>query len=270
MKRGYRRIGAWGVALATLGCGKKQDAVELAPAASVALEAPKAASAKSVVLSVDGPTSSVKFLMDSPLEKIDGDAPGSASGELSLELEDLSKSSGLLKVDLDKLVLYQQKRGDENADYGARVSNAKQNEHAREWLELAPREGQVTPEQAADNRFVEYRIDKVDPSVNDVLALQGAERKVTATVSGTLRLHGRKAPKSAKLELVFRFDGDRLESLRVRSLEPLVVELDKFEIHPRDGTGKLVKSITETIATTLRGKVQNEAPIVIELLARPK
>jgi len=250
-------------------CGKKEDAakVELAPTSS-ALEAPKAASAKSQKLSVDTATSSVKFLMDSPLEKIDGDAPASISGDLMVELEDLAKSSGLLKIDLEKLTLYQQRRGDENGAYGERIKNEKQNQHARDWLQLVPHDGEVTAEQAAQNRFVEFRIDKLEPSTPNVLTATGAERKVTATVSGVVRLHGRQAPKSAKVELTFRFAGDKLESLSVKSLEPLALELEKFEVHPRDGAGKFVKSITETIATNLKGKIRNEAPILVEFSAK--
>ena len=251
-------------------CGKKDEAVELAPASSAALEAPKAATERSVTVVIETGSSSVKFLMDSPLEKIDGDAPGSASGELAIDLEDLSKSNGLLKVDLDKLSLYQQKRKDETQGYSERVKNPLQNEHARDWFQLAPHEGEVTAEQAAANRIVEFRVDKLESDVKSVLALPGAERKLTATVSGTLRLHGRQAPKSAKVELTFRFAGDKLESLGVKTLEPLVVELEKFEIHPRDAGGKLVKSITETIATTLKGKVKNEAPVMVEFSAKAK
>jgi hypothetical protein len=256
--------------LCAFGCEKSAAPGELAPVASGSLSAPKAASDKSVVLAIETATSSAKFLMDSPLEKIDGEAPGSLSGELSIDLEDLSQSKGLVRVDLDKLTLYQQKRADEQSQYGERKKSDKQNEHARDWFQIVPHEGEVTAEQANRNRFAELRIDKVETPVKSVLGMPGAERKVTATISGLMQLHGRQAPKSAKVELTFRFDGDKFESLSVKSLEPLVVELEKFEIHPRDAAGKLTKSITETIATTLKGKVKNEAPVTIDLTARPR
>jgi hypothetical protein len=259
-----------GLAGLALGCGKKEAPADLAPVASASLEAPKTASAGAVVVAVDAPSSSVKFLMDSPLEKIDGDAPGSASGELSVELDDLAKSSGLLKIDLDKLSLYQQKRPDGEGAYQERVKNPLQNKHARDWLELVAKEGDVTAEQAAQNRIAELRIDKLDPSVKSVAALTGPERKVTATVTGTLRLHGRQEMKSAKVELTFHYEGDKFTSLGVKTLEPFVVSLERFEIHPRDSAGKLVKTITETIATNLKGKLKSEAPVEIELTAKPK
>jgi hypothetical protein len=267
------RFVAMGFVLAGLGlgCGKKEPPVELAPVSSASLEAPKAsAAAGTVTLVVDAPSSSVKFLMDSPLEKIDGDAPGSASGELSVDPSDLSKTTGLVRIDLDKLSLYQQKRPDGKGAYEERVKNPLQNEHARDWMQLEPHEGEVTAEQAAANRIAELRIEKVEPSANSVAALSGAERKLTATVSGTLRLHGRQEAKSAKVELTFRYQGDQLASVGVKTLEPFVVNLERFEIHPRDGAGKLVKSITESIAGKLKGKLKGEAPVVIELTAKPK
>ncbi len=268
-----KRYSAIGLAIlcgATFGCGKKEQATELAPVSSVSLEAPKVATASATTLTIDAPSSSVKFLMDSPLEKIDGDAPGSATGELSVDLDDLGKSSGLVKIDLDKLTLYQQKRPDGSGAYQERKQNPLQNQHARDWLQIVAHEGEVTPEQVAQNRIAELRIEKVEPSVKSVAALTGAERKVTATVSGALRLHGRQAQKSAKVELTFHYVGDKLESLGVRTLEPFSVNLEQFEIHPRDGAGKLVKSITETIATTLKGKLKGEAPVVLDFTAKPR
>lgn len=238
--------------------------------ASASLAAPKPASAGAVTLDVETPTSSVKFLMDSPLEKIDGDAPGSASGELSVDLADLTKSTGIIKVDLDKLTLYQQRRPDGTGDYTERKVNPKQNEHARDWLQLVPREGELTPEQAARNRIAEFRVDAVVPSEKSVLALEGPERRVIATVSGPLRLHGREENKSAKVLLTFKFEGSKLASLAVKTLEPFSVNLEKFEINPRDSAGKFVKSVTDAIGGSLKGKLQSDAPLVIELSARPR
>jgi hypothetical protein len=100
--------------------------------------------------------------------------------------------------------------------------------------------------------------------------MAGAERKVTATLEGDLRLHGRKARQSAKVELTFHFDGDDLQSLAVKTVEPFAVSLEKFEIHPRDSAGKLAKTITDAVAGSLKGKIQTAAPVQIELVAKPK
>jgi hypothetical protein len=106
-------------------------------------------------------------------------------------------------------------------------------------------------------------------SATDVTKLTGPERKVTATVSGDFRLHGRKATKSAKVELDFKYDGDKLASVEVKTLEPFVIPLEEFEIHPRDATGKLVKSLTEALSSNLKGKVAKDAPVSVDFVAKP-
>jgi hypothetical protein len=227
-------VGVVLVSVALGACKGKEAAKDLAPSAS-ALEAPMPTSKNGVALAIDGPKSAVTFLMDSPLEKIDGDAPGSVSGELSVDLDDLGKSAALVKVDLDKLVLYQQRRAEEAKDYSERKKNDRQNEHARDWLQIVPHEGEVTAEQAARNRSAEFRIDKIETATPNVRSLAGPERKVLATVSGDFRLHGRKARQTAKVELTFRFAGDKLESLDVKTVEPFFVNLEQYEINPRYG-----------------------------------
>jgi hypothetical protein len=256
---------------ATLACSKdKQAEQKLAPTAS-ALEAAMPRAPSATAFAVDSSSSSFTFLMDSPLEKIDGDAPKSIQGDLYIDPSDLTKSTALVKADLKLLTLYQQKRADDKGEYGERKKNDLQNEHARGWLQLDVKDGEVTPEQAEMNRWAEIKILKLDNlSATDVTKLTGAERKVTATVSGDFRLHGRKATKSAKVELNFKYTGDKLDAVEVKTLEPFVIPLEEFEVHPRDAAGKLVKSLTEAIATNLKGKVSNTAPVVVSFVAKPK
>ncbi|HEX6765707.1 MAG TPA: YceI family protein [Polyangiaceae bacterium] len=262
-------VGALLLSFAFGGCKGKEAEKELAPTAS-ALAAPMPASPNGVALDIDGAKSSVTFLMDSPLEKIDGDAPGSVSGELSLDLDDLGTSNALVKVDLDKLTLYQQRRAEEAKDYSERKKNDKQNEHARDWLQIVPHEGEVTAEQAAMNRIAEFRIDKVETATPNVRSLGGAERKVTASVSGDLRLHGRKERQTAKVELTFHFAGEKFQSLDVKTIEPLPVNLERYEINPRDGAGKFVKTITDAVSGSLKGKLQKDAPVTLAFSAKAK
>jgi hypothetical protein len=271
MQRNRMMLACAAVLWSTLACSKDKAAEEkLAPTAS-ALEAamPKAPSA--VAFGVDPSSSSLMFLMDSPLEKIDGDAPKSLQGDLYIDPSDLTKSTALVRADLKLLTLYQQKRADDKNEYGARKKSDLQNEHARAWLQLDVKDGEVTPEQAELYRWAELKILKLENlSATDVTKLSGPERKVTATVSGDFRLHGRKATKSAKVELNFKYTGDKLDAVEVKTLEPFVVALDEFEVHPRDATGKLVKSLTEAIATNLKGKVAKDAPVSISFTAKLK
>lgn len=261
------------VALVTAGlvaCERKAAPEKLAPVASAPLSSPIAQAPGATKLTIASAGSSVRFLMDSPLEKIDGDAPDSVSGELFVDLANLEKSTALVKVDLDKLTLYQQKRADESGAYGERKKSELQNEHARDWLQLVAHEGEVTEAQAAQNKLVEYRIERLSElSASNVLTMTGAERTVTATANGDFRLHGRQAKKSAKVTLVFTFDGDKPKSLRVKSVEPVNVALAEFEVHPRDAAGKFVQSVTDVIAGKLKGKVASVAPVSFEFTATP-
>jgi hypothetical protein len=271
MQRNRKMLVCAAVLCTTLGCNKDKSAEQkLAPTAS-ALEAamPKAPSA--TAFSIDGSTSSFSFLMDSPLEKIDGDAPKSLQGDLYIDPSDLMKSTALVRADLKMLTLYQQKRADDKGDYSERKKSDLQNEHARGWLQLDVKEGEVTAEQAETNRWAEIKILKLDNlSATDVTKLTGPERKVTATVSGDFRLHGRKANKSAKVELNFKYAGDKLEAVEVKTIEPFVIPLEEFEVHPRDAAGKIVKSLSDALSSNLKGKVAKDAPVSISFVAKAK
>ncbi len=255
----------------TLACNKDKAAEQrLAPTAS-ALEAAMPRAPTATAFAVDSSTSTVSFLMDSPLEKIDGDAPKSIQGDLYIDPTDLTKSTALVRADLKQLTLYQQKRGDDKGDYSQRKKSDLQNEHARGWLQLDVKDGEVTAEQAETNRWAEIKILKLDNlSATDVTKLTGPERKVTATVSGDFRLHGRKAAKSAQVELNFKYTGDKLDAVEVKTVEPFVIPLEEFEVHPRDAAGKLVKSLSEALSSNLKGKVAKDAPVSLSFVAKPK
>jgi hypothetical protein len=262
-------IGALCASSAPLTGCKNKPQVELAPVASALQAGPAAATATQ--FRVDSASSKVTFLMDSPLEKIDGDASGALQGDLFVDLKDITKSSALVKVDLQKLVLYQQKRDGDKAEYSQRSKSDLQNTHARNWLQIVPREGDVTPEQAEANRWVEFKIEKVETaSLTDIAGASGTARTLTATASGDFRLHGRKQAKSAKLEITVNYQGDKPLSIHVKTVEPLKIGLEEFEVNPRDDAGKFVKSVTEALSSNLKGKVAQEAPVVLDFTANAK
>jgi hypothetical protein len=235
----------------------------LAPSAS-ALSPARAAATGSVGFVIEASSSRVSFLMEAPIEKIFGEAPGSLEGELYLDAQDLAKSTGLVKVDLDQLTLYHQKRGDEQSEFGERVKDERQNRHARAWLEI---EDDAPAAVRRANRFAEFRIDRLEaPSVASLAALSGAERKFTAVAVGELRVHERKSAQRAKAEITVLSAGDTPKSLRVRLLEPLPVDLEQYDVRPREAFGKLAK---RTLAA-LGSEVAKVAPIQVELSARAK
>jgi len=235
----------------------------LAPASS-ALEAAKPESEAAKKFTIDAATSKATFLMDAPLEKIHGDAPKSVSGEIFVDASDITKSTGLIEIDLFQLTLYQQKRESEDAEYGEREKSDLQNEHVRNWMEI----GEDAPEEKREyNRRVQFKIKSIaNPSEKNLAGMKGAERKITADVTGEFRLHGLKMEQTVKLEMTFKYDGDAVKSVSVKNTEPIIVDLEKHDVRPRTGFGALA---AKTLAA-MGNKVAKEAPVSIEFTAAVK
>jgi hypothetical protein len=261
------RFGTWAVLVlalsaATSGCESKPSQ-PLAPSSTALEPAPKPAQSQSFAVEAQG--SKLSFEMSAPIEKIVGEAPDSAMGELHLNLNDLTKSTGLVKIDLDKLTLYQHKRTNQMDQYGDRSKSDKQNEHARAWLEIGE---DAPPDKREENRWAELKINEivnVRPQA-DVTKMSGAERKIQAVVVGDLRLHGRVARKRALIEATFKFDGDKPQTVTIKTTQPMGVGLDEHDVRPREGFGKLAKATLEKLSN----KVAKEAPIELEFSARAK
>ena len=245
-------------AAAALGCEDKAK-TDLAPVAS-SLAAAKPASAKAVKLEVDA--SKVSFLMDAPLEKILGKAPDSMNGEVFVDLDDISKSSGLVKVDLFKLEIYQQNREKEDQPFGTQEKSDVQNQHAHAWLEI----GEDAPkDKREENRWVEYKITNVKAKgPTSIAAMKGNERKVVVTVTGEFRLHGRKTTKTADMEVTVKYEGDEPKSAHFKTVTPFAVGLDEHDVRPREAFGKLAKKTLEAVSP----KVAKEAEVSLEFSGR--
>ncbi len=256
------------LALAAAGLGGCEDKASssAAPTSSALAPAkPKTETARAFAVETTGNKAS--FLMDAPIEKIFGEAEGAIAGEVFADLEDLTRSTGLVKVDLDKLVLYQQKRDNETAAFSERSKSDLQNEHARNWLEIGK---DVSEETKQKNRFIEFKITKVETAgPKNVLTMQGAERKVTLTVTGDLRLHERTVPKTAKVEATFKFEGDKPTAVAVKTVEPLAVNLEEHDVRPRDTLGKILQKTQEELST-LGKKVSKDAMISLDFVAKAK
>ncbi|MCU0674268.1 MAG: YceI family protein [Myxococcota bacterium] len=247
-------------ALFVVGCDEEPPA----PAAPEtppleATERPETATTRA--FTIDPASSAVDFVMVAPLENIHGVARESMSGELYLDLANLSASRGLVRVDLDPLEIFQRKRASTAEELGEETKNDTQNEHARTWLQIAG----DTPQDVRDaNRYAQFNVVEVtNVSANDVLAMEGAERVVTLNATGDFRLHGRTTRKTARLELRFQFEGDAPRSVAIRTLEPVNVGLAEHEVHPRSAFDRLA----EATLATLGEKVAEAAPITFELRA---
>lgn len=249
----------------------KQRASERQPLASASAATSAVPAGAGTLFVIDPASSRVSFQMDSPLEKIRGEALASVQGELTINLHDVEKSSGLVKVDLTRLVLLQARRADEKRDYSPPKQVEQQNKEAREWLQLEAREGVIAAEQAQRNRWPEFRVARLEKaSTGSIAALSGAQRNVGATARGEFLLHGRRNEKLAKLELTFEYSGDEVRAVRVKTSEPFKVALEEYDVHPRGKSGKMLKTIGEALAGPLGKQVAQEAPIELEFTATPK
>ncbi len=185
-------ISALAVSVVLFGCDKKSNP-NLAPSAT-ALSSAMKPSEGAIPLAIEGTGSKVSFLMNAPIEKINGEVVDATKGDVYVDVKDVTKTAALIQVDLDKLVLFQQKRDDEKGEFGEKVKNDQQNTHARNWLEIA---SDAPADVREKNRWVEFKIDKlVDPSASDLTKMTGAERKITATAVGDFppaRTQGREA-----------------------------------------------------------------------------
>ncbi|MEZ4451691.1 MAG: hypothetical protein R3B09_19650 [Nannocystaceae bacterium] len=227
------------------------------------LEAEKPKSIEARTFKIESAGSSVGFEMEAPLEKIRGRIPeGAISGEINVDFMDLTKSNGLVHVDIKELELFQRKAGDDG-NLGEETKSDLQNEHARNWLEI----GEDAPEEdRGKNTRVEYSVKTVkSASVTDLTKVTGPERKVTLQVEGEFLLHQRKATKAAELELVFHFDGDKPTKMAVKTVKPLGIGLEEYDVRPREAFGKLA---AKTLGA-LSDKVAQQADLSVEFVAVP-
>ncbi|AKT40777.1 hypothetical protein [Chondromyces crocatus] len=244
---------------ATWGIGCEGEKAPLAPEAT-SLEASKPAAPSVLRFAVDAPSSKVEFLMDAPKEKIRGRVSGAAGGELLVDPSDLTKTTGLVTVDLGKLELFQTVAGADGA-FGAESKSEKQNEHALTWLEISPDTPAEVREKNAKAQFA-IRLVEVEGET-DLGKRSGSERRVNLKVTGEFLLHQRKVMKSVELAVTFRFQGNMPVNAVIRTVKPFAVGLAEHDVQPREAFGKLAQKTLEVLAP----KVTKEALVSLDLAA---
>jgi len=241
---------------------KEEPSKPLAPPVQQPLEAAKPASEGAKKLTVAPESSSVTWTMNAPLEKIYGDVPGGVSGEVFVDPTDITKTTGLVHVDLSKLVLFQQKRDDDKKEYGEKKKDDTQNKHARGWLEI---DTDAPPDMLKQNQQAELKILSVTANGGaDITKLTGDERKIAAVVNADFVLHGRKVQKAVDVEVTFKMNGDAVSEIRVKSLKPMMVGLEEHDVRPREAFGKLAAKGLSALGS----KVATAAPVDIDIVAR--
>lgn len=245
-------------------CGKDEPAKPLAQKKEELAVPEKSEAPSSQTLVIESSSSEVGFEMEAPMERQFGEIPPSAvTGQLTIDPTDITKSTGLVDVDLDELVIYQE-AADDDGEFGERTKSDLQNEHMKDWLEIGP---DAPPEDAKKNKLAQFSLEKVtDASASDITQMNGSERKVTFTGEGEFRLHQRVSKKSVPFEATFHYDGDALTSVDVQTTKPLLVDLAEHDVRPRTAFGKLAEKTLDAMAP----KVAKEAEVSVAFTAKPK
>ncbi|WP_437842443.1 hypothetical protein [Sorangium sp. So ce1153] len=248
------------LAAASLGAvACEEEKPRLAPAATE-LKAPEAKAPAAATFAIDRASSKVELSMDAPREKIRGRIQGAAAGTLQVDPADVTRTTGLITVDLSTLELFQTAVGDDGKPDEEKKSDL-QNEHARTWLEIS----KDTPDAVREkNEKAQFAIRSISTSgEKDLTKMAGAERTVTVTASGDFLLHQRQSPRTVELIATFRYEGDRLAGLTVKTAKPFAVGLAEHDVRPREAFGKLAQKTLEVLSP----KVAKEAMVSLELSA---
>jgi len=181
-------------------------------------------------------------------------------GDLDVDLDDLSHTTGSIAFDLANLTL---DGADGTPDDGY-------TQRALEWLELG---SGVAGEQRDLDRTATFALSGLD--AGHLVAAPNGDRRVARreleshwTVRGELALHGVRAPLTAdvSLTLVPGVDpGGPPAELLIRSRKPLVVPLSTHDITPRNASGVAIAKDLALIGD----KVGSEAKVSFELTFAP-
>jgi hypothetical protein len=252
------------------GCGKKDDAVRVAPSATAL--AVSSASWTGPDGALDGslhgaathfaidPTSTSHIDMPGDVEHLVADTTA-AAGTLDVVLTDLGQTRGLVRIDLATLT----------TSTFHNAHDADQTKHARTWLEAV-----VDGKTNEAMRWADFAIRSVDGlSATDVskvpAAKDGADevRRVSAVVHGDLLVHGHQVARDDAVEVTFRYpagapaDG-KPARVEIKSTRAMHVVLKEHAVEPRDPVGTVLGWTDQLLS-----KVARTADVTVSLAAIP-
>jgi hypothetical protein len=247
------------LAFGAASCSKKDDASQLAPAAS-ALTASKAEPQTMAWHFVVDPKSSTHVDMPGLKEHIKADTTA-ATGTLDISGTDLAQSRGLVRVDLTTFGTHTFGNDDD----------ATQTKHALTWLEVT-----VGDKTSEEMRWADFAIRSIDgASATDLSKVaptrDGGDdvRTVTMTVHGDVLIHGHKVQKDDLIEVAFRYPAaapadSRPAGVEIKSKEPMRVVLKELDVKPRDPAGALLDWTAKLVS-----KVAESADVTVDIHASP-
>jgi hypothetical protein len=181
-------------------------------------------------------------------------------GDLDVDLDDLSHTTGSVAFDLRELVIT--RSGDETDEANTARALA--------WLELGHGVSVEKRDLAANANFLISSLDAghLIAAPNGDRRLRRRELESHWTVRGELSLHGVRAPVTAEVNLTLVPGPDPAAApaeLVIRSRRPLVVSLNTHDIRPRDERGV---PVAKELAL-LGDNVGTEAKVSFELVFVP-
>lgn len=190
---------------------------------------------------------------------------GGAMGELKVDLDDLTKTSGTIKIDLLNIQSYS------FADTG---KNSKQTEHMLNWFEIGPDVSETTREK---NRWAVFKIKKITHAEPNSLKTAksfsdeiGTGYFFKITAEGTLTVHGVTSPKTVELAVSIwdvNPQGKRYKKaqrvLLMRTTKPIEISMKEHDVKPRDTTGKFLAKALDVVGL----KISDEVLISLDLRA---
>ncbi len=190
-------------------------------------------------------------------------------GELKIDLENPTKTQGIVEVDLEAI---------KSMTFTDQDKNNTQTEHMKNWFEIGPDVKSDLREKNRWARFVIKKIIKVEPGayqkVTPFKDEIGTGRSFKLTAEGDFTVHGITKSKTINLNLVIyeiKEGGTRYASAKkvmiLRTQSPLLVSLKEHDVKPRDNTGKFLSKALSVVGL----KISDEAHVALDLRAyQPK
>lgn len=182
---------------------------------------------------------------------------GGAMGELKVDLDDLAKTRGTIKIDLLNIQSY---------SFADSDKNSKQTEHMLNWFEIGPDVDAKTREKNRWAVFEIKKITKADPAnmkagkpFTDEI---GTGHFFNITAEGPLTVHGIKSNKTIELAVSLwdvKPEGKRYKQakrvLLMRTVKPIEVSMKQHDIKPRDATGQFLSKALSVVGLKIADQV---------------
>jgi hypothetical protein len=240
----------------TLACSKKEEAPRRTepwlahPSASSSVESTRGPLQFRFL-----PESQIRFTVPTRRARPAGTVP-LADGSLELDPRNPTRAKASLDFDLLRLTA-----DPESLPAGTDLGGAEPSALAQRWLELGHEVPGERRQQFARARFELSAVD----DVTGALELDRAGSKTSATIIGSLLLHGFRAPVRTRVAIQpQKASAGQPLRLSIRSLEPVVLSLAAHDVTFRSPSGIADPAQTERLGDTIGKNARVEFELVAE------